>query len=356
MTIRKRGRTAIGALCVCGLLAGAADASAKAFTASATAGPLSRVKQQQLDFDAFFPGKITVHTGDSVSWAIHGFHAIDFLAPGQSVPSLIMPRPTMPISGQTDAAGMAFWFNGLPNIQINPQAAFPSGGNVVTGSAFVGSGLPANGPSNPPFKVKFAKLGSFKYYCPVHPGMVGVVKVVAGGKKIPTSAQNKATAKAEQKKDIAAALKLAKAKIPANEVHAGSDKGAVAWLRFFPASLTVKAGTTVKFSVASKTEVHTVTVGPAAYDSAIEQGFTQVIPSPSGPPTILLNPLGAYPSDPPPLPAFTGTNHGNGFLNSGVLGGIAPGGTTTSIKFATPGTYHYECVIHQGMDGTIVVT
>jgi plastocyanin len=34
----------------------------------------------------------------------------------------------------------------------------------------------------------------------------------------------------------------------------------------------------------------------------------------------------------------------------------AEGPQTFKVKFTTPGTYNYECVIHANMDGTIVVT
>ncbi|MGI8556769.1 MAG: cupredoxin domain-containing protein [Solirubrobacteraceae bacterium] len=33
-----------------------------------------------------------------------------------------------------------------------------------------------------------------------------------------------------------------------------------------------------------------------------------------------------------------------------------PAPASTAIRFTKPGTYRYECVIHQGMDGTIVVS
>ncbi|MCA1690230.1 MAG: hypothetical protein LC720_07325, partial [Actinobacteria bacterium] len=67
----------------------------------------------------------------------------------------------------------------------------------------------------------------------------------------------------------------------------------------------------------------------------------------------------AFPSDPPPkLPPYTGANHGNGFLTGGILDNDpkSPPPNSTTMTFAKPGTYHYECVIHAHMDGTMVVT
>ena len=55
-------------------------------------------------------------------------------------------------------------------------------------------------------------------------------------------------------------------------------------------------------------EIHTVTFRPANVPDV------DFITGPGA------NPLAAYPSDPPPaLLPYDGTNHGNGFLNSGLL-------------------------------------
>ena len=139
---------------------------------------------------------------------------------------------------------------------------------------------------------------------------------------------------------------------------AGNDgSGPVAWLRFFPQNLRIKAGTTVDFKLSSQREIHTITIGPAAYTTAIEHTFTTPLPNPKGPPTLLVNPLGSYPSDPPPLPPFTGANHGNGFEGTGIL--AAPPGplpSSATITFTKPGVYSYECVVHENMDGKITVT
>jgi plastocyanin len=140
-------------------------------------------------------------------------------------------------------------------------------------------------------------------------------------------------------------------------VLAGNDgNGATAWLRFFPKSLSVKSGTTVEFKLSSKREVHTITFGPAAYTGEIEKTFTAPVANPAGPPTLVVNPLGAYPSDVPSLPPYTGANHGNGFEGSGILAAGPPLPSAVKITFTKPGVYSYECVVHPGMDGKITVT
>ncbi len=219
------------------------------------------------------------------------------------------------------------------------------------------SGLPGEGPPKP-FVVKFTKAGTFTFHCVVHPGMGGVVKVLPKGAPIPSAKQDRKAAAHQESVEIAQAQKLAKVNPGTATVLAGNDgRRNVAWLRFFPENLTIKAGTTVEFKMGSTREVHTITFGPAAYTEQIENTFTAPLPGAgAGPPTIGVNPLGGYPSDPPPLPPYTGTNHGNGFEGSGVLAMGGPLPSSVKITFTKAGVYAFECVIHPNMDGKVTVT
>jgi plastocyanin len=336
-----------------------ANALASGLVAPVSAGPPKPTHVAHLDFNGFFPSTTKVHVGDSVSWKVNGFHTVSFLAGGQAPPPLIIPASGSPISGKLDAAGAPFWFNGQPNQVINPVIAAPSGGNTYGGKGFLNSGLPESPAGAPkPFVVKFLKAGTFTFHCLVHPGMQGVVKVLPKSKRVPTAGQDRAAARAQEAAAISQAGPLGRVKPTQATVLAGNDgSGPVAWLRFFPENLKIKAGTTVNFKIASKREVHTITIGPAAYTSAIEQTFTTPLANPIGPPTLVVNPLASYPSDPGPLPPYSGANHGNGFEGAGIL--ASPGGPLPSnakITFTKPGVYHFECVIHPKMDGTITVT
>src|ERR1700730_12398305 len=103
-----------------------ATASAK-FTAPGWAGPVTQPSAAGLDFDQYFPGTIRIHVGDSVNWTVNGFHTITFSAPGSSRSPRVTPLPSTPVSGQLDATGHPFFFNGQPSLLVNPVAAFPAG-------------------------------------------------------------------------------------------------------------------------------------------------------------------------------------------------------------------------------------
>lgn len=356
MRVKRFLVAACAAIAVLGGTAGGA-AAAKPGPFPVTAGPPYKLSFKKLELDGFFPRNTRVHVGESVSFSINGFHSVSFLAPGQEAPPLIIPQATSLITGKLDAAGSAFWFNAKPNLIINPAVQLPAGGTEVDGTKYVNSGLP--NPAGPPvpFVVKFTKAGTFTFNCLVHPGMKGTVTVVPAGKQIQTLAQQRALARKQAAAGVVQALALARVHPGAQTVLAGHDGiGPVAWLRFFPETLKIKAGTTVTFKVDSTKEVHTITFGPVAYREEIENSFTTPVIEGGPPPKLLVNPLAAYPSDPPPLPPLDGKNHGNGFLNAGTLSVGGPGPSSVQITFTKPGTYKFECEIHAGMDGKIVVT
>jgi plastocyanin len=140
----------------------------------------------------------------------------------------------------------------------------------------------------------------------------------------------------------------------------GRTSPTIAVYKMFPKTLTVASGTAVAFTMAGefRSEVHTVTFGPEKVRADVEKNFLEPLPA-VGAGALGLNPVGAYPSDQPPaLPPYDGTNHGNGFLNTGLLDNdpSTPFPPEATITFTKAGTYDYECVIHEHMDGRIVVT
>jgi len=312
---------------------------------------------QDLDLNGFFRRRITIHVGDSVRWVFSRavVHTVTFLPPGQKRPSLEVPDPASPYTGFNDAAGAPLWFNGQPSLLIPPDHAFPQGGSSTDGKKYTNSGLSA--PAFHPYKLKFTKTGTFRYLCLVHPGMSGSVKVVAKSRPVPSARADSAARTAEYKLAVKRARQLVRFTPPANNVVAGHDRGVVSWFRFFPRAQTVGVGQPVRFSISSTSEIHTVAFGPAPYRDALEKELIMAQPQPSGPPRLQFNPMIFLPSD-PVLPPYTGANHGNGFLNTGVLdtNPSTPAPSSADVTFTTAGTYSFECTIHPGMEATIRVT
>jgi plastocyanin len=325
----------------------AAQAATKTVSAGTPPkGALSGVPPTTVD-NAFYPAKIKVHVGDSVSYKFLGFHNVFFPPKGKAGPAFAVINPAVPVAGAKDAGGADMWFNGQPSAAFNPLVAAPTGSKVINGKGNHGSGLPSG--SKFEYKVRFSKTGSFTYYCSIHPGMKGTVQVVAKSAKSPSKTDDAKRIK----KQVAAANKLAKqllakATPTGNVVNVGYDKKGVSSLAFFPATKTIKAGDTVTFQMpGSSTESHNVAVGPEPYV------LSQTIEGPGG----SLNPFVVYPSD-PVLPPLTSTTHGNGYLATGLLDtdSKSPFPNKNTITFTAPGTYVYYCNIHQpDMKGTIVV-
>jgi plastocyanin len=309
--------------------------------------PRSFPKTYNPDVNAFFNQRTTVNVGDTVSFHINGFHTVDL--PGRSGADLplIVPQGTL-ASGFKDAAGNPFWFNGkLPVVGLNPALFSRGKAHAYNGSSRLDSGLA----SSKPFNVSFTKPGTYKFFCDVHPGMVGYIVVKPKGAKIPSAKQDAAALLAEETADIKAAKKLIKATQPANTVSIGeSASDGVELYTMFPNTLSVKAGTVVTFHMSAHSrETHTATFGPAAYVSAIAKTFQ------AGP---AFSPIGTYPSDPTSPLMLGPSTHGNGFVNTGVLDNDPSTkqiGPSSQIDFTTPGTYHYQCLIHPFMHGTIIV-
>lgn len=142
----------------------------------------------------------------------------------------------------------------------------------------------------------------------------------------------------------AAAIALAFALIPRGDAGAqettldvgvGVGSGTVAGNVFAPGEVTVAAGDSVTFSIDSD-EVHTITFGSGPSDVPPSQWDT-TFDIPPG----------------PPGPADLGTVEytGSEFINTGVIFK----GSTLTVDFPEEGEYHFNCVIHPGMTGTINV-
>jgi plastocyanin len=298
------------------------------------------------DVNAYFPEKITIRRGDKVRFVPSGLHTLD-LVRGKSPVGLVTGGA--PLAGVRDAAGLPFWFNGLPDLELSAPLLNVAFGKTVTynGSGELQSGLPL---VTKPLTVKFTKTGSFTYYCNIHRGMQGTVNVINGK---PPSA--KADAKVV-KKQISAAVKDARglqtAFVAKNQVLLGnSSRSGVEILSMFPGSMNVTVGTTLTFSISRwSLAAHTATTGPGDPFTEPDSFLGKISASIRETPPF--DQSGVYPSDPRGAPALLTPNlHGNGFWSSGFMDavGTTPQPKNQQVKIVAPGTYTFYCMLHPFM-------
>ena len=302
--------------------------------------------------NAFSNQTVTIHQGDSVKWVglAANFHTVDLPAKGGADLPLFVAGQK--VTGVNDSAGSPFWFNGLvPSLGFNPKLFKPSGGFTYSGASRIDTGLPVSPHSSNTLKVKFTKPGVYRYFCDVHPGMIGYVVVRPKGKSVPTAKQDAAALTKHLTTDILAADKLIKVKQPADHVSLGmSTPQGVELYAMFPATLSVKAGTAVTFSISAHSrEVHTASFGPASYLNTLSASLNSPV----------FDQQALYPSSNPQLGPIqlSPASHGNGFASTGGLDRdpTTPAMPSEQIDFTTPGVYHFQCLIHPFMKGTIIV-
>jgi plastocyanin len=310
------------------------------------------------DVNDFFPHGTTIQVGDSIKFVPTGFHTVDIPRKGGSALGLILPTGQT-IAGANDAAGAPFWFNGQSNVSFNPALVKSIFGKkaTYTGAKRIESGLPlAQRPK--PFSVKFTKTGTYTYYCDIHAGMKGTIKVVSNKSSVPSAKEDKRELNTQIASDLKAAKKLAHTVTPANTVSVGaSSSGGVEYYGFFPANLSVGAGTTVTFRMSSNSfEDHTATTGPGDPENQPTSYLGVIAASFQG---AAFDPRGVFPSEAPgSIGALTPTFHGNGFWNTGVMdhSSTTPAlPASNAVTFSAPGTYQFYCMIHPFMHGTVVV-
>ena len=282
---------------------------------------------------AFAPQRLQVHRGDTVTWIIDGFHNIH-LAQGPTE-LLIMPE-----------------VDGHPLPQMNPAVAFPS---VESGAVYQGgdanSGLPLD-PANPMVAfslVMDVDVGTYAYFCDIHPGMVGTIEVLDDITAIPSPddvlVAGAAELAASEGQAIQAAMQTAM-QAPAEaengelQVQAGLQAGVAAVLEFFPSVAVIEAGQSVSWNVPAGMEPHTVTWPALPPGSEVT-----VVPQEVGPPILALSEA-AFPTV--ENGAEIGTDDS---FNSGIM---MPGQGFT-LRFNEPGIYNYVCFLHPGMQGSIIV-
>jgi plastocyanin len=262
----------------------------------------------------FYPGRIAIHQGDSITFKPFGPHTVTYNRPPGPVFTTFEP------SGVTTLAD--------PDQTVNSGFIF---------------GQP---PSGPPvtFTVTFASTlppGHYKFICNLHIGMTELVDVRAMGATLPKGDTDYlALAQAEITRDLAALDRInAEATEDSQDedgsptVFVGAGNKRVSNLRFYPASVTIHVGQTVTFlKTMDPTEPHTVQFGAP--------------PDPT-------DPLAEFRA------AGGSTYDGTGFVTSGVMTtrqqfqyfqlagtGLPFARTKYRLTFTAPGDWKYICALH----------
>jgi len=179
----------------------------------------------------FFPHTVTIHVGDSVKFRPTAFHQIDIppLKNGKQQKPLQLLQIGAIVSGDNDAAGQPFWFNGQrPNVFFNKTLIPPNphvdysptkvpGSKTVkrtyTGRKEVTSDIPFNaGP--PAIQVKFTRAGTYTVYCDLHNGEKGVIRVLPKRRAIPSAKADKKTIAKQIARDFKVAKGLQQVVVP----------------------------------------------------------------------------------------------------------------------------------------------
>jgi plastocyanin len=333
----------------------ALPASAAARTKTVYAGePPSADKVLQKyggSVNAFFLNRVTIHTGDSIKFLNNGFHTVDLPdRSGQDLP-LILRHET--VEGVTDAAGQPFWFNGkFPSASLNPAVVIPKLAPTYDGTQRIVDPVPLGSGKPKPMVVQFTKAGTYKYFCDIHAGMAGFVVVKPASTPIPSARQDARALAAQVAAAEKTAKQVVKTHVAKNTVSLGvTGPGGVEDFAMFPSRLVVPTGAVVNFTMSKfSREIHTASFGPGKYLNAIANSIQGPAPQQQA----------IFPSDNPAAgpPIVSPTIHGNGFANTGFLDSD-PGSKTIPVagklKFTTPGVYHYICLIHPFMRGTVIV-
>jgi plastocyanin len=320
------------ALLAAGLIAGLlASVSAQNVAAATTLNVGVGVGTGTVSGNAYMAGDVTILVGDSINWTWESDepHSVTFgNGPADE------PPDEWPVAGLTGT--------------VPPPPGTANLTGTYAGTGFLNTGLLWKGSTA---TVQFTAAGTLPYICVIHPGMAGVVNVVASGT---TTTQAEIDTKSTQTRDallgaVAGLQATAEAAVSETErsdgtslwsiftsaktdpaPQAGGGTGYLELLRFIPASLQIEEGDTVRWTAPS---VHTVTFLAAGQD-------------PSS-----VDPFGTP-------PAGGTTYDGTSLYHSGLLGIPAPGAPSTyELTFPDAGSFGYICALHifLGQTGQIEV-
>lgn len=289
-------------------------------------------KDRNIAVLAFLPASVTVKQGATVRWTAPGPepHTITFLPKGQTPPTPDKPE----------------------NAALREKTV----SGAYDGTQTLGTTIIPTGPDPVAFDVSFPKAGEFTYYCIIHPGMQGEVKVVADEANAESQEDIDERADDEQEqwlvKGRAAKEKLVDAPVKKTAngdgtttwtIEMGANGDHVAVLAFQPVNAAIKAGDKVTF-VNNSTDPHTATF----------KGTKALPGNPESPEA-----MNAAPGKSPQTLNATDLFN-TGWLPPNAPPGAGPPEAVRSYTYVVPaaGEYSYLCLLHapSGMGGTIKAT
>ena len=333
------------------------------------------------------PPTFAVHKGDTITFAMAGFHTATLLPDTEQNPDAWRAQHQ---AGLTNDYSLVIpdGDDGPTQFQINNAVALPSSGTCGTPTAacdYDGKSVVNSGAFSESFTVTIndAPGSSIWVICLIHPDMQMHIQVVpdATAATPQTEVDGYKTSTLADDHESAAAL-IPKLEKPTHhktasgkvvwDAYAGFDQDGYGLDSMFPHNLHIKKGQTVRWHFSQLMgNIHTVTF-PKKQAKALNAAF--------GAPVCEADPTDAPPSSPAPpfctdpttlelhVPAaalLPGGNHkyagsASGLTTSGVEGVGAPSMAPFDVKFTKTSSrkgFKYACIIHGGMmDGVVFVS
>jgi plastocyanin len=222
-----------------------------------------------VDGQNFYPGVATIHAGDSIQWKFRGGHTVNFYTP----------------PGDPEAPGVG---NGTFTGVNDPES----------------SGIKFPAPGSDTYTLAFPNAGNYQYFCALHPGMAGLVQVVAADSATPvtTQAQADSTGASQLAADLAAGQAAVDAFTPSSTTSNGKTTYNVAngigdpevdTVPVTPVATGGPSGTATLSAVNGKLHVELSMTGlaPGEHPAHIHNGQCGISSPPPGAPNDLLFPL-----------------------------------------------------------------
>lgn len=346
------------------------------------------VQAKVFEYTDFFTRSLKVHQGDTVDFRFAVPDHLITVAPNEAAARQQLPLFTPDETTATEGNALG---SGGPKVVLGPAVFLAFGGAPSCGQTAASQCLfDGTAPSDPGFASSspdwFVQInaapGTYTYFCHLHPGMRGTLKVVSNHAAVQSQNQIDRESAEQFRRDQREAVALYN---EANQVDAQQEDSGptvynvhvgvtsrdrhIAIHDMLPSKLSLKPGDIVRYHWQTNV-IHTVEfapVSPFGVDcetsyAPLASASNQLPPCPFGAPEF---------NEPGPLfPVEVIGDPGNqvsGSLladttDSGLIVGASYeqyygelGADTWSVRAATIGSHPYFCAIHDWMNGTITV-